>query len=237
VIPIRDDIRTRRAPVVTWCLIAVNAVVFFYELSLAPAQLEQLFLVHGLVPARLTHPDWASQVGFPSGGLLTFVSSMFVHGGWLHILSNMWVLWIFGDNVEDEMGRVRFLVFYLLCGVVAGAVHWFASADSMLPTVGASGAIAGVLGAYFLLHPRARVLAVFPILFIPIFFWLPAILYLLIWFLSQLLESSASGLGAPEVGGVAVWAHIGGFVCGALIHRLFLDRGPPLEGGSVRPRW
>jgi membrane associated rhomboid family serine protease len=233
VIPIRDDIRTRRAPVVTWALIAINALVFFYELSLSPEALEHLFYLHGLVPARISRPDWAADVGFPPGGLLTFLSSTFLHGGWLHILSNMWILWIFGDNVEDEMGRLRFLVFYLVCGAAAGAVHWFANVDSIAPTVGASGAIAGVLGAYFLMHPRARVLTVLPILFIPLFFWVPAVLFLIIWFLTQVLESSAAGLG----GGVAWWAHIGGFVAGALLHRLFLQRRPVEEVRSVRPRW
>ncbi len=234
-IPIRDDIRTRRAPVVTWTIIALNALVFFYELSLAPPDLEQLFFLHGLVPARISHPAWAAEVGFPPGGLLTFFTSTFLHGGWLHILSNMWVLWIFGDNVEDEMGRFRFLAFYLICGVAAGAVHWFANADSIVPTVGASGAIAGVLGAYFLMHPRARVLTVFPILFIPLFFWMPAVLFLLIWFATQLLQGSASGLATDAVGGVAWWAHIGGFIGGAILHRFFVAGRPPAR--SLRERW
>jgi len=187
------------------------------------------------VPARLSHPQWAAEVGFPPGGLFSLVTSTFLHGGWLHLLSNMWVLLIFGDNVEDEMGRFRFLAFYLLCGVVAGGAQWLFNAHSVAPTVGASGAIAGVLGAYFLMHPRARVLALLPILFIPLFFWVPAVLYLLIWFFTQLLESSLSGLDA----GVAWWAHIGGFACGVLLHRLFIGRGPRQRAlvGSVRPRW
>jgi membrane associated rhomboid family serine protease len=239
VIPIRDDIRTRRAPVVTWTLIALNALAFFYELSLAPRELEQLFLVQGLVPARLSHPEWAAEVGFPAGGLLTLVTSTFLHGGWLHILSNMWILWIFGDNVEDEMGRFRFLLFYLVCGAAAGAAHWLANPDSIVPTVGASGAIAGVLGGYFLMHPHARVLTVFPILFIPLFFWMPAILFLLIWFLTQLLQgSAASGLASDTVGGVAWWAHIGGFICGAILHRMFLARDRPRAlSERARDRW
>jgi membrane associated rhomboid family serine protease len=234
VIPIRDDIRTRRAPIVTWTIIALNALVFVYELSLAPGDLEQLFFLHGLVPARISHPEWAAEVGFPPGGLLTFFTSTFLHGGWLHILSNMWVLWIFGDNVEDEMGRFRFLAFYLICGLAAGAVHWFANADSIVPTVGASGAIAGVLGAYFLMHPRASVLTVFPILFIPIFFWMPAVLFLVIWFVTQLLQGSASGLGTDAVGGVAWWAHVGGFIGGAVLHRFFLAGRPATR--SLRER-
>ncbi|HEU5059375.1 MAG TPA: rhomboid family intramembrane serine protease [Kofleriaceae bacterium] len=235
-IPIRDDLRTRRAPVVTWTIIALNALVFFYELSLSPRALEELFFLHGLVPARISNPEWAAEVGFPPGGLLTFVTSTFLHGGWLHILSNMWILWIFGDNVEDEMGRFRFLAFYLICGAVAGAVHWFANPVSIVPTVGASGAIAGVLGGYFLMHPRAQVLTLFPIIFIPLFFWMPAVLFLLIWFVTQLVQGSASGLATDAVGGVAWWAHVGGFVCGAVLHRLFLARDHVLAR-SVRERW
>ena len=237
-IPIRDDIRTRRAPVVTWTLIAINALVFVYQLSLPPAELEQLFMLYGLVPARLAHPEWAAEIGFPPAGLITLITSTFLHGGWLHILSNMWILWIFGDNVEDEMGRFRFLLFYLVCGAIAGAAHFLAHPDSIVPTVGASGAIAGVLGGYFLMHPKARVLTVFPIIFIPLFFWMPAVLFLLIWFLMQLLQGSASGLATDAVGGVAWWAHIGGFIAGAILHRMFLarDRAPAPHDGP-RDRW
>jgi membrane associated rhomboid family serine protease len=221
VIPIRDDVQARRVPLVTWALIAVNAAVFVYEIGLPHRELEQLLILRGLVPARLTHPDWAGQAGFPGGAYLTLVTSQFLHGGWLHLLSNMWVLWIFGNNVEDRMGHVRFLLFYLLCGAIAGTLQWRVSPDVVMPTIGASGAIAGVLGAYFFLFPRARVLTLFPILFIPLFFELPAVVFLFIWFLTQLLQGAA-GLSGGAAGGIAWWAHIGGFGGGVLLHRAFL---------------
>jgi membrane associated rhomboid family serine protease len=148
---------------------------------------------------------------------------MFLHGGWSHVIGNMWSLWIFGDNVEDVMGPWRFLVFYLLTGLAAGLTHFFTNADSQVATVGASGAIAGVLGAYFLLFPRARIIAVLPILFFPFFFELPAVTYLLFWFSSNLLSGTLAGLGPEQMQGVAWWAHVGGFAAGALLHRLFLE--------------
>jgi membrane associated rhomboid family serine protease len=224
-IPLRDDIPARRAPVVTWALIAVNVLVFLYQVGLSDRELEQLIVVRGLVPARYTHPEWAARIGFPQDAYLSFFTSMFLHGSWLHLIANMWSLWIFGDNVEDRMGRGRFFLFYLLCGLAAGTLHLLTNRDSLIPTVGASGAIAGVLGAYFLLFPRARVLTLLPVLFIPLFFELPAITFLLIWIGLQLVQAYA-GMGDMEGGGgVAWWAHIGGFGAGMLLHWLFLDRG------------
>jgi membrane associated rhomboid family serine protease len=163
---------------VTWVLILANSVVFLFELTMTEQALEQFFHLFGLVPARYTHPGWALQVGLPIDNYWPFLTSMFLHGGWMHIIGNMWTLWIFGDNVEDQMGPLRFLCFYLLCGLVAGLVHWFTNPDSTLPTVGASGAISGVLGAYFLLFPYSRVIVLVPVLFLPLFFELPAVLYL-----------------------------------------------------------
>lgn len=227
-IPIRDTIPSRSAPVVTWSLIAVNTAVFFYQLSLGPIGVEQLFYWFGLVPARYSHPEWALTVGLPPDDYLPFLTSMFLHGGWLHLIGNMWTLWIFGDNVEDRMGHARFLAFYLLTGLAAGLTHWFTNIDSIVPTVGASGAIAGVLGAYFILFPHARVIAVFPVFFFPFFFELPAGVYLLIWGLSQIFSGMISTLSAADVGGVAWWAHVGGFVSGMLLYRLFILR--PRDG-------
>jgi membrane associated rhomboid family serine protease len=222
-IPIKDSIPHRRTPVVTWTLIAINVAVFLYEVSLDPEQLEELIYLFGVVPARYSHPAWAQAVGFPVDNYFPFLTSMFLHGGWLHVIGNMWTLWIFGDNVEDQMGRGRFLVFYLLMGLAAGLTHWFTNADSTVPTIGASGAIAGVLGAYFLLFPRARMIVMFPVFFFPFFFELPAFVYLLFWFLSQVLSGTVSGLrGAANTGGVAWWAHVGGFAAGMLFHRLFV---------------
>jgi len=206
----------------TWTIIGVNAFVFLYELSLSPDELERLIYIFGLVPARFNHPEWASWTGLHADSYWPFLTCMFLHGGWAHILGNMWALWIFGDNVEDLMGPWRFLVFYLLTGVLAGLTHYLLNLDSTVPTVGASGAIAGVLGAYFLLFPRSRIIVLLPVLFLPLFFELPAVTYLLVWFLTQLLGGAIAGLSSAEVGGIAFWAHVGGFVAGSALHRLFL---------------
>jgi membrane associated rhomboid family serine protease len=225
-IPIRDTIPARNRPIATWFLILVNGVVFFFELTMPQPVLEQFFYLFGIVPARFTHPDWAAWVGFPIDNYWPFLTSMFLHGGWLHILGNMWTLWIFGDNVEDRMGPVRFVVFYLLCGLAAGVVHHLTNADSTVPTVGASGAIAGVLGAYFVLFPRSRVVVLVPIFFFPFFFELPAIFYLGFWALSQVLTGTLSLATSQEVGGVAWWAHVGGFTAGIALHFFFIRRDP-----------
>ncbi len=206
----------------TWALIALNTFVFIYQIRLPAPDLERFTFVYGLVPARYSHPGWAAEIGFPRDAYLSFLTSMFLHGSWLHLIANMWSLWIFGDNVEDRMGRLRFLVFYIACGLAAGALHQFTNLNSVVPTVGASGAIAGVLGAYFLLFPHARVLTLVPIFFIPLFFELPAVVFLLIWLAIQVIQAYATGLGPEGTGGVAWWAHIGGFSAGVLLHRLFL---------------
>jgi membrane associated rhomboid family serine protease len=211
-------------PVVTRALILVNAVVFFFELGLSPENLEQVVYLFGIVPARFTHPDWAASVGLPAQSYLTLLTHQFLHGGWLHIISNMWTLWIFGDNVEDRMGPVRFGIFYLACGVVAAVTQVLTSPNSTVPSVGASGAIAGVLGAYFVLFPTARLVVMFPILFFPFFFELPAVFYLGMWFLIQLLSGAFALAGPEQVGGIAWWAHIGGFICGILLCGLFVRR-------------
>lgn len=225
-LPIRDSIPSRNPPLALYAIIALNVVVFLFELTLPHRQLDQLFLLFGVVPARYTHPSWANAVGFPGLDLWPFLTSMFLHGGWMHILGNMWTLWIFGDNIEDRMGPVRFVLFYVLCGIVAAIVHLVTNPSSQLPTVGASGAIAGVLGAYFLLFPHAKVVVVLPIIIYPLFFSVPAIVYLGFWFLSQIFSGFGSLAGPSEVGGVAWWAHIGGFLTGMLLVRAFLPAEP-----------
>jgi membrane associated rhomboid family serine protease len=222
VIPIRDTIPHRRTPVMTWALIAVNVAVFLYELTLPAEELERLFYFFGMVPARYSHPEWAMVAGLPFDDYWPFVTCMFLHGGWAHVIGNMWTLWIFGDNVDDRMGSLRFLLFYLLTGLAAGFTHYFTNLDSVVPTVGASGAIAGVLGAYFVLFPRAQIIVMVPIFFFPFFFQLPAVIYLLFWFLSQVLGGAIAGLSASQVGGIAFWAHAGGFAAGVILHRLFI---------------
>ncbi len=205
-----------------WALIAVNGLVFLFELSLNDEQREALVHLFGIVPARFSHPAWAEALGFPADDCWPFITSMFLHGGWMHIIGNMWALWIFGDNVEDRMGSLRFLIFYMLCGLLAGIMHWFTNPYSTIPAIGASGAIAGVLGAYLVLFPTARVIAVFPIFFLPFFFDLPAVTYLAIWFFTQLFSGTVALLGPEQVQGVAWWAHVGGFLAGIIVHRLFL---------------
>jgi membrane associated rhomboid family serine protease len=226
VIPVRDTIPSQRVPVVTWTLITLNCAVFLVELGMTPGELQRFFYLFGMVPARYSHPSWAQAIGFPVDDYWPFVTSMFLHGGWAHIIGNMWTLWIFGDNVEDRMGHGRFLAFYLLTGLAAGLTHWFTNVDSTIPTVGASGAIAGVLGAYFVLFPRAHIVVMIPILFFPFFFVLPAVTYLLFWVVSQVLGGAMSGLDAGDVGGIAFWAHVGGFAAGVVLHRAFLIGRP-----------
>jgi membrane associated rhomboid family serine protease len=217
-LPLTDTIRSRSFPLVNWLIIAANVLVFVvYEVPLGPRQLERFVNTWGLVPAALFGGDpWA---------LVTVFSSMFLHGGWLHLLSNMWALYIFGDNVEDRMGSGRYLVFYLVAGVAAGLGQALVGPDSDIPLVGASGAIAGVLAGYLLLFPTARVITLIPIFLLPWFVEIPAVIYLVVWFISQFF-SGVMSLGAQAVGGVAYWAHIGGFVAGLLLVKLFARRPP-----------
>ena len=204
-IPLRDVIPSRTFPIFTIGFIILNSLAFLFEISLTDDSLESFVRAYGVVPARF---EW-----------LSVLTSMFLHGGWLHFLGNMLYLWIFGDNVEDRLGHVRFVLFYLFCGAAAAIAHVLINPHSTVPTIGASGAIAGVLGAYFVMYPRSRVLALLP-LFI---FWeiieVPAILFLGFWFLMQFLSgvgSLAAGAGV-EGGGIAFWAHVAGFLAGMLV--------------------
>jgi membrane associated rhomboid family serine protease len=225
-IPIRDTVPSRHPPVIVWVLLLINGVVFTLELALPEAGLERAFYLFGLVPKRFTHPEWARYIGFPIHTYWPFLTHMFLHAGWLHIIGNMWVLWIFGDNVEDRMGPARFLIFYLLCGLTAGVTQMFVTPNATVPSVGASGAIAGVMGAYLLMFPTARVIVLVPIFFFPLFFELPAVLYLVFWFWIQLFSGALALAKPDQVGGIAFWAHVGGFVAGVVLHRLFLMRQP-----------
>ena len=227
-LPLRDTIRSYTFPVVNWILIGLNSLVFLFEVSLSPAALNRLIQAFGLVPAHLHLNNPLFLLGNPLP-LVTLFTHMFLHGGWFHLLSNMWILYIFGDNVEDRMGSLRYLVFYLLGGLAAASLQILVDPTSKLPSIGASGAIAAVLGAYFLLYPRARVFTLIPIIFIPWFVEIPAVVYLGIWFVSQLFSGLAS-LGLPEtasMGGVAWFAHIGGFAFGLLFCKLFTPARHP----------
>ena len=201
-IPLRDVIPSRTFPFFTVSFIVLNSIAFLFEQSLPTPALQAFIHRHGVVPARFDG--------------LSVLTSMFLHGGWLHFLGNMLYLWIFGDNVEDRLGHGRFVVFYLLCGAAAVFAHVFMNPASMIPTIGASGAIAGVMGAYFVLYPNSRVLALIPLVIIWEIIEVPAILFLGIWFLMQFLSgvgSSAARAGV-ETGGVAFWAHVAGFLAG-----------------------
>ncbi len=211
--PLRDTIGSRSTPYISWLLIAANVVIFLFSYSLGARGFERFLQVFGLVPARLALASPLS--------LVTMFTSMFLHGGWLHLISNMWMLFIFGDNVEDRMGHTRFLVFYLLGGAAAGLVSAFFLAKSSLPMVGASGAIAAVMGAYLVLFPGARVVTFVPLFFLPWLIDIPAVIFLGVWFLTQ-LSSGILSIGAPTAfGAIAWWAHIGGFVYGVVLARNF----------------
>ena len=220
--PLRDTIPSRRFPIVLWLLVLTNATVFVHELRLSEPGIERLFQRYAIVPAHV--PLDPAAITHAPGAYVTLLTSMFLHGGWLHVIGNLWTLCIFGDNVEDRMGPLRFLVFYLVCGVLAGGVHVYFNPESSLPTIGASGAIAGVMGAYFLLFTRARVITLIPLLFYPLFVELPAFVFLGIWFVSQLLSGSLAIAEPGTAGGIAFLAHVGGFVAGVLLHRFCLRR-------------
>ena len=219
-VPLRDNNPTRIVPFVTYTLVAINIAVFVYELSLGD-QLEAFFRVWAVVPRELTASFARQPTGLPFPAWVTLITSQFLHGGFLHVAGNMLFLWIFGNNVEDKLGHVKFLIFYLACGILAGLSQWFFSAYSVVPSLGASGAIAGVMGAYILRFPQAEILTLIPLGFFMWTFRVPAFFFLGFWFAQQALYSFAS-LSVPtnvgmQSGGVAYWAHAGGFVFGAVL--------------------
>jgi membrane associated rhomboid family serine protease len=210
-IPLRDVIPSRTTPFVTVAIIVVNAAAFLFELALPGPDRQAFLREFGLVPAEFA---WT-----------TLITSMFLHGGWLHAIGNMWYLWIFGDNVEDRMGHGRYLVFYLACGVVAGLAQALVNPDSPIPTIGASGAIAGVMGAYFVLYPQSRVLTLIPLFIFIEIIEVPAIFFLGFWFLMQLFAGVGSvAITTGNQGGIAFWAHVAGFVAG--LAGVFVFRRP-----------
>jgi membrane associated rhomboid family serine protease len=232
VIPLRDSVRTYTFPTVNIGLIGINTLVFVLEIRLSPAALERLFANFGLVSAHLQLADPLALLANPIV-LVTFITYLFLHGGWLHYLSNIWTLYIFGDNVEDRMGSARYLFFYLLIGALSGLLQALIAPQTWAPLIGASGAIAGVLGAFFMLYPRARVFTLIIIVIFPWFVNIPALIYLRVWFVLQLF-SGISTLSLPAVasaGGVAWWAHIGGFILGIVLYRFFI---PPVHPAYQR---
>jgi membrane associated rhomboid family serine protease len=228
-IPLRDTTDSKGYPVVNIALIVGNVLVYLVQLGQGEA-LHRFIITYGLVPARYSVPQIAAHFSLGQQ-VFALVSFMFLHGGFWHLLGNMWILYIFGDNVEDRLGPVKYLLFYLICGFASGLTHLFLNWHSQLPTVGASGAIAGVMGAYFLLYPHSKILTLIPIFFIPYFVEIPALFFLGIWFILQLLSAA----GPPDQGGgIAWWAHIGGFVFGMVFLKLLLR--VPESGMSRRIR-
>lgn len=221
--PLKDDIPARRLPIVTILIIALNCVVFLIEL-MAGRRVENIFLMYGLIPARYTIPDISNLFNLQEQ-VLPFLFSMFIHGGWLHLISNMWTLWVFGDNVEDKLGHFRFLIFYLIGGIAAAIMHILTNSGSPIPTIGASGAVAAVMGAYFRFFPGANVMTMIPPFFIGPFFKIPAILFLGWWFVLQFFNGTlALAENTKIAAGVAWWAHIGGFLFGIFLSTIVLPK-------------
>ncbi|MDH5719939.1 MAG: rhomboid family intramembrane serine protease [Spirochaetia bacterium] len=222
-IPIRDIIPAEKTPFVTWFIILLNAAVFIFELTLLPSERAALFNAFGLVPAKI-----AAEKPYETGvfGYLSFFTNMFLHGGWSHFIMNMWALWIFADNVEDMMGHFRFFLFYILSGFLASLAHFVIYMNSNIPAIGASGALAGVMAAYMRLFPSSRIITLVPIFFYPLIFEVPAVLYIGLWFIMQLISGTAILASQPGKPGIAFWAHIGGFIAGFITHRFFLIRTP-----------
>jgi membrane associated rhomboid family serine protease len=211
-IPLTDKNPTHRFPAVTIALIIVNAGVFLYEVSLGE-RIESFLQLFGAIPREIVSS--LTLRDFIPGILVPMATSMFVHGGWIHLIGNMLYLWVFGDNVEDKLGRLRYLIFYLICGFAASGLHVLLDPHSSMPMVGASGAISGVLGAYLLMFPRARVVTLIPIFFFIQIAELPALVVLGLWFVMQFFNGVLSlGQETEGMGGVAWWAHVGGFVTG-----------------------
>jgi membrane associated rhomboid family serine protease len=228
-IPLRDDTPRFSTPYITYFIIGLNTVIFLFEWSVGlqnQRMLNALMYEFGVVPRNVTAALGGSPHFDLAGAFIPILTSMFLHGSWLHIIGNMWVLWIFGDNIEDYLGHFPYLLFYLVSGVAASIAHILLNLGSKIPSVGASGAIAGVMGAYFVLYPRARVLTIVPLIVFFTFWWLPAWIVLGYWFLVQFLSGAATSIAetSQTTGGVAFWAHVGGFVAGILLIKLMPER-------------
>ncbi|MBN2013219.1 rhomboid family intramembrane serine protease [candidate division KSB1 bacterium] len=219
-IPLRDTVPAYRFPFVTILFIVVNVAVFFHEVKLG-VHINEFIKIYGIVPQHYFELTAQNRFNLFER-FYPFLTSMFLHGGWMHLIGNMWFLWIFGDNVEDRLGHVRYLILYLIFGIVSGFAHTYINPHSSMPTVGASGAIAGVMGAYFIYFPRARILTLIPIFIFLQFIEIPAYFFLGIWFLFQFLSGAAQfSMRSGSLGGIAWFAHIGGFLCGILTALIF----------------
>ncbi len=219
-IPLRDTTRSANFPVINTVLIVSNVIVFFYEIYLGQG-INRFIFQHGLIPGSLFS---SINMGIVER-FSPFFTSLFIHGGFLHLLGNMLFLYIFGDNVEDKMGHFRYLAFYIMCGFAAAVFQTLTNIHSTIPMIGASGAISGVLGAYLIFFPKSRILTLLPIFFFIQLIHIPAAVFIIVWFIFQFLSGMATLPAKPGIGGVAFWAHIGGFVSGLILARFFQKRG------------
>lgn len=216
-IPLRDSVPSRRVPFITYLLIVTNVLVFIFTKTLSNTQLHLLVFHFGFIPARLSSLLLYDSSVVITEALLPMVSSLFIHGSWFHLISNMWSLWLFGDNVEDNVGHIKYFLFYLLAGIFASFIHFIFNASSPIPVIGASGAISAVMGAYVVMFPFARITTLIPLLWIPFFIKVPAIFFMGIWFFSQITSGISTLIHTDLGGGIAWWAHIGGFIFGIFI--------------------
>ena len=227
-IPIRDDQPSFTTPFINYLLIALNTLVFLFEVFALNPQTRNAFVFQfGVEPIRVLAGLGLANAHVPDPSALPLLTSMFLHASWLHLIGNMWVLWIFGDNIEDHLGHFGYLVFYVVSGLAGSLLHIALNPNSTVPSVGASGAIAGVMGAYFLLYPSARVLTLVPLIIFFTFVWLPAWIVLGYWFVLQFLSGAATAIAyssSTRGGGVAFWAHVGGFVAGIVMIKLLPKR-------------
>jgi membrane associated rhomboid family serine protease len=232
VVPLRDDNPVSTTPVVTYGLIGLNIAVFLYQLGLSRVGLDRWFEAWALVPTQLSE-SFQGALEAPAYEWITLVSSQFLHGGFFHVGGNLLYLWVFGNNIEDQLGHLRFLIFYLGCGVLAGLTQWMVDPASTVPTVGASGAIAGVMGAYILRFPRAHIVTLIPLIIFFTTIRVPAIFFLGFWFVQQALFglASLSSEASWSDGGVAYWAHSGGFVFGLILGPMLGLMGPKSRSG------
>jgi membrane associated rhomboid family serine protease len=221
-IPLRDTIPSKSFPIVNVLLIVINVAIFIYEIVVLNSQQAELMIFnYGLVPDQIRLSEVNSIYEFRTDVFRPFFTNMFLHGGWGHLISNMWILFIFGDNVEDRMGKGRYFLFYIACGLIASFTHFILHRDSPIPAIGASGAISGVMAAYMLMFPKSTIVSLVPIIIIPLFLPIPAVIYIGLWFLGQLLSGTTSLMLSDSATGIAFWAHIGGFLGGVLLYKFF----------------
>ncbi|WP_129410060.1 rhomboid family intramembrane serine protease [Marinitoga lauensis] len=222
--PLRDINPSSKRPVVTIALIIINVIIFLFEVFL-PSDLREAFIqYYGFVPAELTKAIVYKSIGYFGVNIFTIFTSMFLHGGFMHIIGNMWALWLFGDNVEDKLGHFKFLIVYFISGFIASFTHYIFNFNSPVAAIGASGAIAGVMGIYFILFPLAKIQTLFIILIFPFFVNIPSFIYIGIWFLSQIFNGVLTLFGPNYGSGVAWWAHIGGFIFGSYIAKKYKEK-------------